>query len=290
MISIHSSAGLLRLDQAIQSKFLCAFDFDGTLAPITDNPWETHLPSDLAIRLDALRRLAPIAVITGRSMADIRKRLPFEPHFLVANHGLEGLPGADGTSRRYEDVCRGWLEKLTAALDGDRQHDPGIWIEPKGVTLSIHYRMARNPAQCERRLRELISAVVEDACVVGGKQVLNLLPKDAGNKGQALEVLMQTGGFESAMYVGDDLTDEDVFRLQRSDILSVRVGRSLDSSAKFFIDDQAEIAQLIDEIIMRLRVSHHKNHESTANADRTQSTLTPSNGRLADAARVSGEA
>lgn len=252
MIPIFSKQGLLRLAQAVRGGMLCAFDFDGTLAPIVEQPREARIPAALAENLSALARLAPVAVITGRSMKDIRERLPFEPHYVVANHGLEGLPGDASPGMRFEALCRGWIDKLSASFDADPWHDAGIWIEPKGATLSVHYRGARDPEHSARRLAQLLARLVPEARIIGGKDVFNLLPQDAGDKGRALEALMRAGGFGSAIYVGDDLTDESVFSLRRREIVSVRVERDVESFAEFFIERQTDMARLLDELNARL--------------------------------------
>ncbi len=88
---------------------------------------------------------------------------------------------------------------------------------------------------------------------MAGKCVFNLLPQGAADKGSALEQLMRETGAPSAIYVGDDITDEDVFRLQRRDILSVRIEKGASSKADFFLNDRIEIAQLLDELIARSR-------------------------------------
>ena len=68
---------------------LLAFDFDGTLAPIVDRPGDASVPDNVSRCLAKLARAHPVAIITGRSIADVRARLGFEPHFVIGNHGAE---------------------------------------------------------------------------------------------------------------------------------------------------------------------------------------------------------
>ena len=85
-----------------------------------------------------------------------------------------------------------------------------------------------------------------DVRLIRGKQVVNLLPRDAPHKGIALEKARARVGCDTAVYVGDDETDEDVFGLDRPGrLLTVRVGRKRDSLASYFLRDQSEIDRLL---------------------------------------------
>lgn len=93
MLSLFSVAGQRRIDEIVKPGLLCVFDFDGTLSPIVAQPDQARLPLGVRRRLLELSKLASVAIITGRSLADIRPRLEFEPDYTVGNHGIEGIPG-----------------------------------------------------------------------------------------------------------------------------------------------------------------------------------------------------
>lgn len=251
MSFLFSQAGLERLDEIARPGLLCAFDFDGTLAPIVPQPDQVRLPADIRARLLALAGLAPIAIITGRSVDDIRHRLAFEPDFIVGNHGLEGVPGWEEHAVRHADLCAGWRTWLEQALS--EGFDPGVRIEDKRFSLSVHYRLAADRAATEAQLERLFSELQPRPRVVWGKLVFSLMPEDAGHKGSALEQLMAMTQARSAVYVGDDITDEDVFRLRRPDLLSIRVEHAADSAAEFHVPRPADILRLLDELAQRLR-------------------------------------
>src|SRR5204862_6658138 len=122
--------------------------------------------------------------------------------------------------RQYVRRVQRWAKQLAPRLHGDR----GIVIENKTYSISIHYRASRN-----RRLAlQMIDRAIRDLPGIrriGGKLVVNLLPKNAPTKGEALERSRRLLVCDSALYVGDDETDEDVFRgCDRSRLLGVRVG------------------------------------------------------------------
>lgn len=259
MTLLFSETGRERLANIIRPGVLCAFDFDGTLAPIVAQPDRAHLPAELRDRLVELSRYAPVAIITGRSLEDIRTRAGFEADFMIGNHGMEGVPGWEQRGEHYEAMCRDWVNQLTHALQERNALHSGIWVENKRYSLSLHYRMAGDADRAEAELGEIIAGLSPAPRVVGGKYLFNLVPEDAAHKGAALEQLMRASGAATAIYVGDDVTDEDVFRLRRSDVLSVRVEHAPGSAAEFFVSSHEEVARLLDELIAMLRALEAKN-------------------------------
>jgi trehalose 6-phosphate phosphatase len=252
MRRLFDEAGLARLDEIVQPGMLCVFDFDGTLSPIVPQPDSAALPPEVRERLMTLMTLAPVAILTGRSLSDIGKRLGFEPHYVIGNHGLEGMPGWEGRSKSYATACAAWRSALQRAFCDKQRFDPGIRLEDKGYSLSVHYRMARNQAQAEQRLRALFETLSPPPRVVDGKCVFSLMPAGAAHKGGALEQLMQQADAATAIYVGDDVTDEDVFRLRRPDVLTVRIEPHPDTAAEFYLPAMPDIVQLLDELVRRL--------------------------------------
>lgn len=245
--------GAQRFEEVVRPGILCAFDFDGTLAPIVTMPEKAAIPAGIRHRLDRLGSLAPTAVITGRSVADIRKRLGCEPTFVIGNHGLEGLPGWERDAARHKQLCEEWEAMLAEALRDRSRFDPGIRIERKTYSLSVHYRLARNRTQAHAQLSELFASLLPGVRAMPGKCVFNLLPPDAADKGIALQRLMESCGAHSAVYVGDDVTDEDVFRRRQENILTIRVGRDAASAADFYVNHRLHVSEVLDLLIGRLR-------------------------------------
>jgi trehalose 6-phosphate phosphatase len=256
-----------RLDEIVQRRLLCVFDFDGTLAPIAARPEEVRVPLGLLLRMRALSAYAPVAVLSGRSLSDIYPRLEFEPDFVAGNQGMEGLPGGERCAKAYRPLCHAWEQTLSAALGEQALPDQGIWIENKGYSLAIHYRSAPNPVKTKAQLAGLIRGLLPHAQIIEGKCVFNLLPPGAGTKGTALEQLMQVSGAGSAVYIGDDVTDEAAFRLRRPDLLTVRIGPGTNTAAEFFLPDQRDMFQALDDLIGRLHQAQARNWLHTAPVD-----------------------
>lgn len=261
---LFSESGTQRMDEIVRPGLLCAFDFDGTLAPIGPHPEKVQLPYDVQQQLITLSRYAPIAIITGRSVQDVQKYIGFSPDFIIGNHGIEGLPGWDSHAESYRMVCCMWEQELLVAFQGSTSFDPSIWIENKRYSLSVHYRPTRDHGNPEEGLKKLFTQLIPIPRVIPGKNVFNLLPQNAADKGIALAKLMSTYHFRSAIYVGDDVTDEDVFRLHRHDVLTVRIENAVDSAAEFFLRQRQDVRYLLDALIVRLRLLRKTHLASTS--------------------------
>lgn len=253
MVPLFSVSGRRRLDEVVKPGLLCAFDFDGTLAPIVMHPDKASTPQNVVARLHELANYAKLAVITGRSIDDARVRLGFTPDYIIGNHGLEGIPGWEERGAYFKEVCNTWSVVMMHLLKDVPTLDREIWIENKGYSLSVHYRMARDRNKAESVLSELFSRLVPAAKIIAGKYVFNLLPPGAGDKGYAIDSLMALSKANGALYIGDDVTDEDVFKLKRPDLLTVRIGLHSQSHAEFNLSHRLDILQMLDEIILRFR-------------------------------------
>jgi trehalose 6-phosphate phosphatase len=253
MVPLFSDAGLHRLDDIIGPGLLCVFDFDGTLAPIVPQPEKASLPPEVLQRLNALSTHVPLAILTGRSVADIRSRVAFEPDYIVGNHGSEGVPGWQVKGDDYRQLCQSWKESLAPALRDETIFGPGVWIEDKGYSLTVHYPPAQANEGVREKLNALFAQVIPAARIIAGKSIFNLLPATAPHKGDALEKLLEISGARHAIYVGDDVTDEDAFQLRRQDIMTVRVEYFAESAAEFYLPHWPDIVGLLDELIRRLQ-------------------------------------
>ncbi|MCC6528521.1 MAG: trehalose-phosphatase [Polyangiaceae bacterium] len=231
------------LAQLAWSRVLCAFDFDGTLAPIVTDRERAVMRARTARLFARVCEHYPCAVISGRGRADVAARLGRAPvKYVIGNHGLE--PGAElGAFERKIARARALL---AAALAGV----PGVDIEDKRYTLAVHYRRARQKRAARAAIASAVAALPVRMRFVGGKLVVNVLPERAPNKGSALVRLRALEGASTALYVGDDVTDEDVFALdQPGRLFTVRVGASRSSAARYYLRDQSEVDALLAKLV-----------------------------------------
>lgn len=233
LLSRNSRSILTRL---AQERTLCAFDFDGTLAPIVDHP---HRAAMRARTRNLLRRLAalyPCVIVSGRVRADVLSKLgAVNVARVIGNHGAE----IEAVTRSSRERVRRWKATLERQLGSF----PGLWMEDKGISLTLHYRQSPHKAEARRRILAAAQKLA-DVRVFGGKQVVNLAPVSAPHKGDALAAERNRLACNWVLYVGDDENDEDAFALD-GNIVSVRVGRSQRSHASYYLRAQSEVDELI---------------------------------------------
>jgi trehalose 6-phosphate phosphatase len=251
---LFSESALAALRGFVDHSTLFAFDLDGTLTSISADPQNILLSGATREQLSRLIKHAPVAVITGRSRSDAQAHLGITPHFLIGNHGAEGLPGWQAWEREFVDMCVDWEKQMRQALlSADVS---GITIENKGMTLSIHYRAALRRRRARSLILKGIDELVPKPRRVEGKCVENLLPPSAPDKGTAMLYLMRLSESPKGLYVGDDVTDEDVFRLEGNHLFTVRVGTGVMSRAQYELRNHKEMVRLLREINQTLTKGH----------------------------------
>jgi trehalose 6-phosphate phosphatase len=224
------------------SNVLLAFDYDGTLAPIARTPERARMRRRTRRLLADIALLYPCVVISGRALDDVVRRLSGIPVWhTFGNHGLE----SDSARPRQTAQIRRWVERLTRDLSAHK----GVVIEDKGLTVTVHYRTAVDRplaiAAIQRSIRELT-----DARTIDGSEAINLLPAGGADKGVALRDALRRFACETAVYVGDDGTDEDAFANGGSQrVLGIRVGAAADSAAGYHLETQDEVDTLLEALI-----------------------------------------
>jgi trehalose 6-phosphate phosphatase len=127
-------------------------------------------------------------------------------------------------------------------------HLPELEIENKRWSLTVDYRHVPDLAQTERALAAF-ARTLPGVRVLGGRHAdLNLAPAGEHHKGTALERHLEALGRRSALYVGDDRTDEDVFGHPVPGLVSVRVGPKAGSRAQYFLQEQPDVDRLLDAL------------------------------------------
>lgn len=208
---------------ALPAPRLIGLDVDGVLAPIVERADEARLTPGIAEVLVALAGRAHIAVVSGRSMADLDRlfAIPSGIH-VIGSHGLEErgrVPLAlDDTERARLDRLMDLAEQAAAAAG------PGAWVEHKPASAVLHVRQAdpTSGAEAVDRLCQLAHEI-DGAHVKLGHAVVETMARHT-SKATAIAGLRDRLGIASVVFAGDDRTDEEVFAILGPDDLTVRVG------------------------------------------------------------------
>jgi len=230
-------------------------DFDGTLVPIQDDPAACTMVPEIRNELGRIAGLAgcKVAVLSGRSLADLKERTPPGNICLGGSHGLHisgcGLdfvhPAAEETEALVAEIRRSLAKEIDALS--------GVWIEDKGLTFALHYRRA-GKAEAGAARKAFYRAVDRHPdkgrlAVLGGKKVLELLPGVSWDKGKAaLFITDSLARGSTPLYVGDDTTDETAFRELKARGITVRVGKSKRTTARYYLKSQREVLRLLSEV------------------------------------------
>lgn len=239
-------------------------DLDGTLAPIVRDPAAVRLAPGAADALRSLaRRLAVVAVISGRAALDVR-RLVEVPSLLVAgNHGVEWLE-PESSEPQFAPA----LADVPAALQRLLSVVPaidGVTVDDKRLSATVHYRRTTDPAAARRSILQALTAAL-DAGVAGetgielreGRMSIELRPREAGDKGSAVVTVVDRFALRGLVVLGDDLTDLDMFRQAgrlrtegrlRAAIIGVgghgEVPEQVAAAADAVLPDPASVARLL---------------------------------------------
>jgi trehalose 6-phosphate phosphatase len=233
--------------------YLLGLDFDGTLAPIARRPGLAKLPPRNRALLQRLAKLkkARVAIVTGRALADIKKKVGLPGLIYVGNHGLE-IEDLAGNTWVHPQARRaaGLMRRLAAGLRETLKPFPGAFVEDKGLTLSVHYRALPrylSPNPIRERMVELIAGERHRVRIKAGKKVWEVRPHLKWNKGYAMRRLLGAKiGQWHPVLVGDDATDEEGFKSLGPDAITVRVGYKSDSHARFRLKNQKQVALMLE--------------------------------------------
>lgn len=240
--------------------FLC-LDFDGTLARIVPNPDQAKLSPRNKRTLEVLSNTneIKIAIMSGRSLVDLKARIGLKEVIYAGNHGLEFEgPGIHFVHPQAQALTQR-MNRVAEALEHAFKTERGIIVENKGLSLSLHYRML-NPERAARA-RSTFQSILDPylrasrLSATEGKKVWEVRPPVKWNKGTTLLWLL--GRLEGHLnrnvypvYIGDDQTDEDAFGALKGRGLSVKVRDAPDgtSNAGYYVSTTREVIELLKRI------------------------------------------
>jgi trehalose-phosphatase len=272
-------AALTRIAHVPQLLVIC--DYDGTLAPIVDDPTKAGPLPEAVAAVRALVKMpqTTVAVVSGRALRDLAalSRLPADVH-LVGSHGSEF---DIGFVQRLEPELVELRSRMLAALETIAEEHPGVRLETKPASVALHTRRAASPEVG----REAVAAVRSGPATwpgitaTAGKEVIELSVIST-HKGTAVDILRTQFGASAVLFVGDDVTDENAFAHLRGPDVGVKIGPG-ETRARYRVTDPVQgvraLALLLETRRRWLfgdRAVPIENHSMLANG-RTVALVTP---------------
>ncbi|KAI5347175.1 hypothetical protein L3X38_015054 [Prunus dulcis] len=231
-----------RMMKAAKGKRIVVFlDYDGTLSPIVDDPDRAFMSDEMRAAVREVAKYFPTAVISGRSRDKVKEFVQLSNVYYAGSHGMDimvpprplrpcdannnttamDIKGSDvlfQPAKRFLPAIqeiRTLLEEITRKVEGAR-------VEDNRFCISVHFRKVREEDYgiLEEKVKSVVGKYAEFHLTLG-KKVLEIRPSIEWNKGHALEYLLDTLGFSNSsdvlpLYIGDDRTDEDAFKVIRS--------------------------------------------------------------------------
>jgi len=245
------------------SHILLLSDYDGTLTPIVSRPEEAILSPEVREKLLALadKPAFSVGIISGRPLLEVKALVGIEGIYYAGNHGFEiegpGLNYINPQAKEAQTEMKDLAQQFSARLAGIG----GVIVENKGLSLSVHYRLVKESE--EKLVAEIFHQITSPRLrdgkirVSSGKKVLEVRPPIDWHKGKATETIMKEiktvigGEVGSVIYLGDDTTDEDVFRIiHRPQGWSIFVGQENPSSnADYYLNSTSEVETFLTRLL-----------------------------------------
>jgi trehalose 6-phosphate phosphatase len=255
--------GLQALDLTTERQPAVFYDFDGTLSEIVEDPDSARLVDGAADALTSLSAACPVAILSGRDLADVRERIGLPGLWYAGSHGFE-LTGPDGTHHQNPEAAASIPVLAGAAADLADQlgRIPGVVVEHKRFGVAVHYRNAARD-----RVGEVAAAVRTAGQrtalrVTTGREVIELRPNIDWDKGKTLRWVLdyirdnEGAGALLPIYLGDDITDEDAFDAVDDDGIAILVRHSDDgdraTAARYALDDPDRVREFTERLARRL--------------------------------------
>jgi len=239
-------------DFKIARRRLIFSDYDGTLVAFAEHPLLAKPDERL---LNLLKQLTSdpkndFVLISGRGRDILQKWFGDYRISLVAEHGV-WIKKSRGEWKNPKCLSKEWMAKIRPILDVYADRVPGSFVEEKEFSLVWHFRRA-DPEIASLKAKELMDELVNftaniDVQVLPGNKVIEV--RNAGvNKGDAVRSFVGEGEYDFILALGDDLTDEDMFRSLPTSAYSIRVGLNR-SLARFNIQDHTNALDLLEELV-----------------------------------------
>ena len=262
MQHLLQSWALFSSDIKAAAHVLLLSDYDGTLTPIVSRPEEAILSPEVREKLLALAQKSTfsVGIISGRPLSEVKSLVAMEGIYYAGNHGLE----IEGPNLSFihpaAEAAQVEIKKLARQFSNRLSGIEGVIVEDKGFSLSVHYRLVKKSEEkvVADIFKQITSPLLREGKIIvtSGKKVWEARPPIDWHKGKAVETIIKEMrpvlGVKQVLtiYLGDDTTDEDAFRIiHRPQGWSIFVGpENPSSNADYFLDSTKEVVTFLSRL------------------------------------------
>ncbi|MEJ2092149.1 MAG: trehalose-phosphatase [Syntrophobacterales bacterium] len=252
--------------QAAGKKLAFFLDYDGTLTPIVSRPEEAVLSPEMRQTVRELANHCFVAIISGRDLQDVEKLVELDNIYYAGSHGFD-ISGPKGQHLEHQTGTE-FLPVLDQTEKSLRHHledkIPGVQVERKKFSIAVHYR--RTAADRVREVEEIVDQAQRKSKGLrktSGKKIFELQPDLDWHKGKALLWLSEQLGLGSSevlpLYIGDDVTDEDAFKVLKDRGIGIAVQEeAAPTAASYRLRDPGEVEKFLKALTTYTEESYHE--------------------------------
>jgi len=237
-----------------KSKIAAFFDYDGTLTPIIENPYQAFLSQEMREVLANLAKKILVAIVSGRDKNNLYELINLPDIFYIGNHGFDIKAPENNLSMEIGKDYAIFLQNFLQTINLELQSIPGALIEPKKYSVAIHYRNLKE--EDKQKVIEVTQKIITESPKLKlglGKQVLEALPNIDWDKGKAILWLIKKLNLDHdniiMLYFGDDLTDENAFQVLPESSVGILVGHH---SQKTYADYRIKTPEQVKNFLKKL--------------------------------------
>ncbi|WOL08690.1 putative trehalose-phosphate phosphatase 6 [Canna indica] len=261
----HPSA-LSKFEQiasAAKGKKVAIFlDYDGTLSPIVDDPDSAFMTDAMRKAVRKLGRCFPTAIVSGRCLDKVMSFVKLAELYYAGSHGMD-IKGPEKSTAKsiLFQPAREFLpmiDEVNEALLENTKSIPGVKVENNKFCVSVHFRCVeeKNWGALFEQVRSVLKEYPK-LRLTQGRKVLEIRPTIKWDKGKALEFLLRSLGFADCddvmpIYIGDDRTDEDAFKVlrERGQGIGILVSKfPKETNASYSLQEPSEVKDFLTRLV-----------------------------------------
>ncbi|KAI3465107.1 hypothetical protein Pfo_021770 [Paulownia fortunei] len=268
---LHHPSALSMFEEimsASKGKQIVVFlDYDGTLSPIVEDPDRAFITSEMREAVRDVAKFFPTAIVSGRCRAKVYNFVRLSELYYAGSHGMDIKGPAIGHKHRKGNqtvLCQPareflpMIDEVYKALVEKVKYIPGANVEHNKFCLSVHYRCVEEKKWGE--LADQVKMVIKDypqLRLSQGRKVFEIRPTIKWDKGNALEFLLESLGYAESndvlpIYIGDDRTDEDAFKVlrDRGQGLGILVSKApKETNASYSLQEPSEVMHFLKRLV-----------------------------------------